>query len=64
MHLDLGAERTLGVHWGTFELSDESLDAPPRALARARHALGVPDSAFFVMAIGETRTLPRRGEAQ
>ena len=64
MHLDLGAKRTLGVHWGTFELSDESLDAPPRALARARHALGVPDSAFFVMAIGETRTLPRRGEAQ
>jgi N-acyl-phosphatidylethanolamine-hydrolysing phospholipase D len=64
IHLDLGARRSLGVHWGTFELSDEALDEPPRALARARRKLNVPDTAFFVLAIGQTRHLARRGEAQ
>ena len=53
--------RSIGIHWGTFELTDESLDEPPRALARARQARGVADDAFFVLAIGETRRLaPRR----
>ena len=61
IHRDLGAKASLGIHWGTFELTDESLDEPPRALARARQAHGVADSAFFTLAIGQTRRLaPRR----
>ena len=64
IHRDLGAQRSLGIHWGTFELTDEALDEPPRALARARLAAGVAETSFFVMAIGQTRRLPRRGGAQ
>ena len=60
IHLDLGAKRSVGVHWGTFELTDESLDAPPLALAEARAAKGLADQQFFVMAVGETRKLARR----
>ncbi|MBT2326637.1 MBL fold metallo-hydrolase [Variovorax paradoxus] len=60
IHQDLGAKRSLGVHWGTFELTDESLDEPPRQLAALREARGMPEDAFFVMAIGETRTLAPR----
>ena len=60
IHLDLGAKRSLGVHWGTFDLTDESLDTPPRQLADARRAQGVADEAFFVMAIGETRKIAPR----
>jgi len=60
IHRDLGAKRSLAVHWGTFELTDESLDEPPRALAEARRAHGVADNAFFVLAVGQTRVLPRR----
>jgi N-acyl-phosphatidylethanolamine-hydrolysing phospholipase D len=60
IHLDLKAKRSVGVHWGTFQLTDESLDAPPRDLAAARQAKGLADDAFTVMAIGETRKLPRR----
>ena len=61
IHRDLGAKRSMGVHWATFQLTDESLDAPPRALAAARTAAGLPDDDFFVLAIGQTRRLAARG---
>jgi len=63
IHRDLAARRSLGIHWGTFELTDEPLDEPPRALAAARRALGVADGAFVLTAIGQTLRLPRRGES-
>ena len=64
IHLDLGARRSLGIHWGSFQLSDESLDEPPRALATARRALGVADADFAVTAIGQTVRMSRRGGGQ
>ncbi len=60
IHRELGARRSLGVHWGTFALTDEALDQPPRDLAAARQAQGVAADDFFTLAIGETRTLPER----
>lgn len=60
IHKDLGASQSVGVHWGTFDLTDESADQPPRDLAVARERMGVPEQAFFVLRIGETRDLPRR----
>ena len=63
MHRDLGAKRSLGIHWGTFELTDEALDEPPRALAQALARAGVVQDNFFLLALGQTRKLPRRGSA-
>ncbi len=63
IHQDLGAQRSLGVHWGTFELTDEPLDQPPRDLQVARDAAGLVPDAFFVLALGETRALPARKAA-
>ena len=60
IHHDLGAKRSLGVHWGTFELTDEPLDEPPRVLAAQRQASGLREEEFFVLAIGETRRLGGR----
>jgi N-acyl-phosphatidylethanolamine-hydrolysing phospholipase D len=60
IHLDLQAKRSVGVHWGTFDLTDESLDQPPKDLAAARAAKQLPQEAFDVMAIGQTLKLPRR----
>jgi N-acyl-phosphatidylethanolamine-hydrolysing phospholipase D len=60
MHKDLRAVRSLGIHWGTFELTDEALDEPPRALARALDKAGVKADHFFLLALGQTRKLPRR----
>ena len=60
IHADLGARRSLGVHWGTFELTDEALDEPPRQLERQRADLGLTQDEFFTLAIGGTRRLTRR----
>jgi N-acyl-phosphatidylethanolamine-hydrolysing phospholipase D len=64
IHIDLRAKRSMGIHWGTFELSDEALDKPPADLALARRTMGLPEDEFFVLAIGQTRKLPRRNAAQ
>ncbi len=60
LHRDLQAKRSLGVHWGTFELTDEALDEPPRALAEARQQTGLSEDEFGVLPIGGTLRLPRR----
>jgi N-acyl-phosphatidylethanolamine-hydrolysing phospholipase D len=62
IHFDLAAKRSVGVHWGTFNLTDESLDQPPQDLAKARAAQGLQDDDFFLMKVGETRQLPVRAK--
>lgn len=53
--LDVRAEMAIGVHWGTFALTDEPLDQPPRDLAAALETRGVDASRFIVLRHGETR---------
>jgi L-ascorbate metabolism protein UlaG (beta-lactamase superfamily) len=53
--LDVGAREAVAIHWGTFALTDESLDEPPRALAAALAARGVPPDRFLILRHGETR---------
>jgi N-acyl-phosphatidylethanolamine-hydrolysing phospholipase D len=60
IHLDLGAKRSLGVHWGTFALADDPLDQPLHLLAAARDAKGVAPETFFLLPVGGTRRLPGR----
>jgi L-ascorbate metabolism protein UlaG (beta-lactamase superfamily) len=38
--LDCGAENALPSHYGTFQLTDEVIDAPPTALADATDLAG------------------------
>ncbi len=62
IHRRLRSKESLGIHWGTFELTDESLDEPPRALARAREAAGLTEQDFYVLRPGQTRRLVPRKE--
>jgi N-acyl-phosphatidylethanolamine-hydrolysing phospholipase D len=55
IHQEVGARHSIGVHWGTFALTDEALDQPPRDLAQARKQHGLAEDDFTVLAIGETR---------
>lgn len=58
-HLDVGAGLSMGVHYGTFPLTDEALDDPPKALALAKEKLlsEADREKFVVFQEGETRRL-------
>lgn len=43
---DVGAEHALGIHWGTFQLTDEPRDEPVTGLAAALSAAGEPAARF------------------
>jgi L-ascorbate metabolism protein UlaG (beta-lactamase superfamily) len=51
--LDCGAELALGHHYGTFQLTDEAIDAPTIALAEALKAARISPERFRVLQPGE-----------
>lgn len=57
IHQDVRSRQSIGVHWGVFRLCDDPIDAPvdglPAALARAQ----LPQDAFVLPVLGETRLL-------
>src|SRR5579872_694424 len=57
LHQALGIKRSLAIHWGTFELADDSLDAPVPALQRALQAADLGAEDFLVIRQGESRAL-------
>ena len=59
-HLAVRSRRSIGMHFGTFQLTDEAIDAPVIALAeaRAKHAVAAAD--FDALEFGETRSLEAR----
>jgi N-acyl-phosphatidylethanolamine-hydrolysing phospholipase D len=57
IHRDLDATHSLALHWGTFLLTDEPLDEPPRKLDAALDAAGLTREQFWVFRHGEVRTL-------
>lgn len=54
IHRDVGARTSIGMHWGTWQLTDEGREEPLRALAEARAAAGLPKEAFRTLTAGET----------
>jgi len=53
IHLDVRSKKSVGIHWGTFILTDEPLDEPPRRLEEARRENGRPQEEFLVLKHGE-----------
>ena len=52
---DLNARNMVGMHFGTFDLSDEPLDEPPRRFRQAAARQGVAPGSVWIMRVGETR---------
>ena len=46
---------TLAIHWGTFRLTSEAMDEPPRRTAARWKAAGLDPARLWVAAFGETR---------
>lgn len=59
VHQDINAEKSVGIHWGTFILTDEPLDEPPIRLAAAVKKAGLDSDDFVVLKHGETLYLNR-----
>lgn len=57
LHQQLGEPLSIPIHWGVFELADESLDDPPRVLSAAMQDAGMDRQRFHAWKIGERRLL-------
>lgn len=55
----LNPATALGIHWGTFQLTFEAIDDPPRRLEAAKRRLGISRERFITTEVGRTfRVLP------
>jgi L-ascorbate metabolism protein UlaG (beta-lactamase superfamily) len=62
-HVDLAAARSIGIHFGTFQLTTEGLEAPLHGLERARRERNLPATEFFTLPFGDSLQLhPISGE--
>jgi L-ascorbate metabolism protein UlaG (beta-lactamase superfamily) len=50
----------LGVHWGTFQLSLEGIDEPPRTLAALARDAGLAPGRFVTTEVGQAFRAPER----
>ena len=55
--IDCGAEIALAHHYGTFQLTDEPIDAPLAALADALKVAGILPERFHVAAWASVATV-------
>jgi L-ascorbate metabolism protein UlaG (beta-lactamase superfamily) len=53
-----GASRAIPIHWGTFRLSYEAYDTPPRMLTEAMRCAGLDPRLFAPVRIGQTVEVP------
>ncbi len=53
--MDLRGKKMLGIHWGTFVMTDEPMDEPPQKLYEAVDAQKFPHDDFWIFKLGETR---------
>ena len=44
---DIEASQALGIHWGTFQLTNEAREAPRLALAASVSAAAIPSDRFL-----------------
>ncbi len=56
-HLDLQPSESVGMHFGTFQLTTEGIDEPLRALEDARRSRNIPRSRFRTLRFGESMRL-------
>ena len=66
MYVPLGlkswfAEKSIPIHWGTFQLTHEPFLEPPKLLAKAMELERLPQNQFGALKIGETLIVKKIG---
>ena len=56
-HRSLRAHRSVGMHFGTFQLTDEPIHEPPMRLAAEAARTGLAADAFTTLGVGDTRLI-------
>ena len=51
--IDLESEKNFGMHWGTFQLTDEEILEPPILLKDSLRDQGLPDNFFNILKPGQ-----------
>jgi len=59
-HLDLGAKQSVGMHFGTFQLTDESIDDPIHETIRHIRERNIDPNDFKIPQFGETFIVKRK----
>ena len=54
IHQDIQSRKSLGIHWGTFKLTNEFYMEPKTKTFAAAKDAGLKDEEFSVVDIGET----------
>ena len=54
LHREVGARRSIAMHWGTFQLTDEGRNEPVDALHEALGTAGITTAQFTVLSAGES----------
>lgn len=57
LHRELAIRQSLAIHWGTFELADDSLDDPLHALKQSLLEQDVNAERFWIFKQGEARLM-------
>ena len=52
-HQDLGSNMSMAIHHGTFQLTDEAIDTPRKALAEKLRREGIAERSFRALNNGE-----------
>ncbi len=60
IHEEIGSKLSVGVHWGTFKLSSEDLNQPPRDLKEALIKRQIDKKEFVTLPPGQTLRFPLR----
>ncbi|WKD50142.1 MBL fold metallo-hydrolase [Microbulbifer spongiae] len=57
-HIDLKANLSIGMHYGTFQLSAEAHNEPVELLEQAKREAGLPPDTFITLEVGQPFQLP------
>jgi L-ascorbate metabolism protein UlaG (beta-lactamase superfamily) len=52
---EVGGRRFMGIHWGTFDLTEEPIEEPARRAEAEAHRLGLGSERVWIPKAGETR---------